>query len=122
MRRLALSLLASFLLAACSPTVILLTREPQATATKVPTPGPTPTEVPTLMPGSKLGVGPGALRDVTVTVWHGLDGESGSLFAQMAAEFALTNTWGIKVDVLPQKNMQQLADSVDSALRSPEHP
>src|SRR5690242_5237145 len=97
MRRLAFFLLASLLLAACSPTVILLTREPQATSSKAPTPGPTPTQAPTLVPGAKLGVGPGALRDVTVTVWHGLDGESGSLFAQMAAEFALTNTWGIKM-------------------------
>src|SRR6185436_15894832 len=63
-----------------------------------------------------------ALRDVTLTVWHGLDGEAGALFVQMAAEFSLTNSWGIKVEVASQKNMQLLAESVDSALQTTHYP
>jgi ABC-type glycerol-3-phosphate transport system substrate-binding protein len=123
MRRLALtSLLASLLLSACAPTVILLTRQPPATPTQTPTPGPTDTPAPTPIPGAKLGIAPAALRDVSVTVWHGLDGASGALFAQMAAEFTLTNTWGVKVQVTSQNNMQLLGTSVDSALRTPQAP
>ncbi len=123
MRRLALTLLlTSLLLSACAPTVILLTREPEATSTELPTPEPSATPAPTQIPGAKLGIGPDALRGVSVTVWHGLDGESGALFAQMAAEFSLSNSWGIKVQVTAQKNMQLLGASVDSVLGTPEYP
>src|SRR5258706_22734 len=123
MRRLALTLLLiCLLLSACAPTVILLTREPEASSTPLPTPEPSASPAPTEIPGARLGIGPDALRDVSVTVWHGLDGASGALFAQMAAEFSLTNTWGVKVQVASQKNMQLLGRSIDSALRTPEYP
>jgi multiple sugar transport system substrate-binding protein len=122
MRQLVLTLLLSSLLCACAPTVILLTREPEATPTEPPTPGPSATPSPTPVPNAKFGIGPDALRDVTVTVWHGLDGEAGSLFTQMAAEFSLTNSWGIRVEVTSQKNFQLLAESVDNALRTPQYP
>src|SRR5688572_720817 len=99
-------LLLSILLSACAPTVILLTREPEIKPTETSTPGPTPVPSSTPVPNAKFGVGPDALRDVSLTVWHGLDGEAGALFVQMAAEFSLTNSWGIKVEVASQKNMQ----------------
>lgn len=126
MPRLALTFLpVLFLLAACSPTVLLLTREPEPTPTSTLTPVPltaTPTLRPTPIPGSKLGVGPNALRDVTVRVWHGLDGESGALLAQLAAEFSQSNVWGAQVEVVSQKNLPLLVESVEAALRSPERP
>jgi ABC-type glycerol-3-phosphate transport system substrate-binding protein len=121
MPRLALALLLlAGLLSACAPTV--LTRDLSGAATGDSTPEPVSTPSPTPVPNAKFGVGPDALRDVSVTVWHGLDGEAGSLFTQLAAEFSLTNSWGIKVDVTGQKNMQLLGESVDAALRTPHYP
>ena len=126
MPRLALTFfLVSILLAACSPSVILLTREPEPTPTSAPTlepPTATPTPKPTPVPGTKLGVSPDALRGVTVSLWHGLDGESGALLAQMADEFTRANSWGILIDTLSQKNQSLLVQAVETALPSPEHP
>lgn len=123
MRRLAPTLLlACLLLSACAPTVILLTSEPGTKPTRTSAPEPSPAPSPTPIPGSKLGVGPDALRGLTVTVWHGLDGESGSLFAQMAAEFSLTNAWGVKIEVVPQKNMNLLGDALSSAVHTTQYP
>jgi multiple sugar transport system substrate-binding protein len=124
MRRLTLAtLLITLLLSACTPTVILLTPQlPTDTPTPVPSPAPTLTVTPTDIPNSQLGIGPGALRDANITVWHGLDGESGALLAQMVQEFNLANIWGIKVQVVSQKNMQLLGGAVDSALHTPQAP
>ncbi len=132
MRRLILIfIIAAILLSTCSPTITLLGREPEITPTApkptprkpTPTPAPaTPIPSPTPVPGSELGVSPDALRGVTIRVWHGWDGESTALFAQMAAEFSLGNTWGVSVNVVPQKNLSLLAQSVDSALKTAEHP
>ena len=123
MRRLAPTLLlACLLLSACAPTVTLLTREPAATPTRTLTPEPSATPAPTLIPGSKLGIGPNALKDVTISAWHGLDGQDGGLFTQMAAEFSLSNIWGVKVSVVSQQNMQLLGSAVTSALHTPQAP
>ena len=108
MRRiLPLLLLSAILLGACTPTVTLLTREPEASLTVEPTSEPllsTPvvsvTRVPTPTRVPDLGISPSALRDVEVVAWHGWDGSSASLFAQMAAEFTLSNRWGVKVKVM----------------------
>lgn len=127
MRRfLPLLLLSAILLGACTPTVTLLTGEPEASQTAESTllppptistpPAPTPTRVP------DLGVSPSALKDVEVVAWHGWDGSSASLFAQMAAEFTLSNRWGVKVKVVSQRNLSLLAAEVDKSLRTPEHP
>ncbi|MGC1375130.1 MAG: extracellular solute-binding protein [Anaerolineales bacterium] len=118
-------LLVATLLAACSPSVILLTREPEPTQTSAPTPAPptaTPTPTPTPVPGTKLGVSPNALRGVTVSLWHGLDGESGALLAQMADEFSQTNSWGILVNVVSQKNQSLLVQAAETALPDPKRP
>ena len=128
MRRiLPLLLLSAILLGACAPTVTLLTREPDASptakSTLMPPPAistraapPTPTRAP------DLGVRADALKGIEVVAWHGWDGSSASLFAQMAAEFTLSNEWGIKVKVVPQHNLNLLAAEVDKVIRTPEHP
>jgi multiple sugar transport system substrate-binding protein len=127
MRRiLPLLLLSAILLGACTPTVTLLTGEPDvsptAEFTSLPLPAistpilPTPTSVP------DLGISPSALKDVEVVAWHGWDGSSASLFAQMATEFTLSNRWGVKVKVAPQRNLNLLAAEVDKSLLTPEHP
>jgi multiple sugar transport system substrate-binding protein len=126
MRRiLPLLLLAAILLGACTPTVTLLTSQPDASPTAassvlppptVSTPAPTPTHVP------DLGARPDTLKGVEVVAWHGWDGSSASLFLQMATEFTLSNKWGIKVKVIPQRNLNLLATELDKSLRTPEHP
>jgi ABC-type glycerol-3-phosphate transport system substrate-binding protein len=137
MRRLfPLFLFAAILLSACAPTIILLGQEPEtsptaAAATKTPRPvkttpasQATPTVLPSPTPvaGSQLGISPDALRGLTITVWHGWDGEATALFSQMATEFSLGNAWGISVNVVPQKNLALLAQSVDSAMKTSERP
>jgi multiple sugar transport system substrate-binding protein len=130
MRRiLPLLLLSAILLGACTPTVTLLTREPEASLTVEPTSGPllsTPvvsvTRVPTPTRVPDLGISPSALKNVEVVAWHGWDGSSASLFAQMAAEFTLSNRWGVKVKIVPQRNLSLLAAEMDKSLRTPEHP
>jgi ABC-type glycerol-3-phosphate transport system substrate-binding protein len=130
MRRiLPLLLLAAILLGACTPTVTLLTNEPDASPTAESASGPllsTPvvsvTRVPTPTRVPDLGIRPDALKGVEVAAWHGWDGSSASLFAQMAAEFTLSNKWGVKVKVIPQRNLSLLAAEVDKSLSASEHP
>ncbi len=125
MRRFVASLcLLSIFLAACAPTVVLLTQPPPPTAIETsPTPQPA-TAVPTStpLPGSQLGVGPDALKGVTVTVWHGLDGTSGTVLTQMASEFSLQNSWGIRVQVVSQGNLNLLEQAVDDSLHGGDPP
>src|SRR6266498_1272734 len=127
MRRiLTLLLLSAILLGACTPTVTLLTGEPvsspPAESASMPPPAiSTPNHIaPTRAPD--LGASPSALKDIEVVVWHGWDGLSASLFAQMAAEFTLSNRWGVKVKVVSQRNLNLLASEVDKSLATPEHP
>jgi len=126
MRRiLPLLLLSAILLGACTPTVTLLTREPDTLPTAQAISKPlsatsTPSATPTRAPD--LGASPSALKDVEVVVWHGWDGSSASLFVQMAAEFTLSNRWGVKVKVVPQRNLNLLAAEVDKSLPTPNHP
>lgn len=126
MRRLCLlSFIAALLLGACSPTVTLTTREPDSapTAAAPSTPLPaTATPVPTPTRAPDLGIRPEALQGVKIEVWHGWDGQSASLLAQLAAEFNLSNRWGIQVKILPQRNLNLLGTAVDKALRGPEQP
>lgn len=124
-RLLFLLLLPAILLSACAQNVTLLTHEPDLTPTAgapttplpaTQTPAPTPTPVP------DLGVSPQALKGVEVVVWHGWDGEATSLFAQLAAEFNLSNQWGIKVRVVSQSSLSLLSGEVDKALAAAEQP
>jgi len=118
-------LLSAILLGACAPTVTLFTREPDAspTADSPSTPVPaTKTPVPTPTRAPDLGISPEALKGVEVVLWHGWDGQSASLLAQMAAEFNLSNKWGIKVSLIPHHNLNLLSAEVEKALRSPEQP
>jgi multiple sugar transport system substrate-binding protein len=118
-------LFASLLFSACTPEIFPLNRELDATPTSTSTPRPrsaTSTPAPTPVRPPDLGVSTQALRGLTVTVWHGWDGKSAALFTQMATEFSLTNTWGIQVTSVSQKNLSLLAQAVDSAFKTPEHP
>ena len=124
-RLLCLWLIPALLLGACTPTVTLTTREPDSAPTAVSASAPLPataTPVPAPTHAPDLGIGPEALKGVEVAAWHGWDGPSASLFAQLAAEFNLSNQWGIKVKVLPQRNLNLLGAAVDTALRGPEQP
>jgi ABC-type glycerol-3-phosphate transport system substrate-binding protein len=126
MRRiLPLLLLSAILLGACNPTVTLLTGEPASTPTAGATlkpPAVSSTLAPTATHVPDVGANPSALKGVEVVVWHGWDGSSASLFAQMAAEFSLSNRWGIKVKVVPQHNLNLLAAEVDKLKDGGEHP
>ena len=122
-------LLVCILLTACSPTVILLTDETESTPTPLNPPtsnpkngGGAPTPKPTQPPATQLPTNLGALRGVTVSLWHGLDGESGALLAQMAAAFSQSNSWGVQVDVVSQQNLPLLVQAVETVLPTAGHP
>jgi multiple sugar transport system substrate-binding protein len=119
-------------LAACAPYVILLTAEPEsgpAPSTAGQEPTPSEGQVPTALPlpavrtpyptptlARSLGARPDGLQGVEVQAWHGWDGPTASLFEQMAAEFNLSNAWGIKVKVAPQPNLTSLGATVGTVL------
>ena len=118
-------------LAACAPYVILLTAEPETgQAPAVPGQEASPTgQAPTALPlpvvrtpyptptlTRSLGARPDGLQGVEVQVWHGWDGPTASLFEQMAAEFNLSNAWGIKVKLAPQPNLTTLGAAVGAVV------
>ena len=108
--------LSAFLLASCVEIVYLPLSTPTVMAadtTPLPSPSNTPAPVPTQAPD--LGVSTEALRGLTVSLWHGLDGSQASLLAQMAAEFSLTNPWGITVKVTGWQNLSGLEEAVRSS-------
>ncbi|HAE59942.1 MAG TPA: hypothetical protein DCG54_10675, partial [Anaerolineae bacterium] len=96
MKRLFLTLtISAFLLASCVEIVYLPLSTPTvavAESTPLPSASKTPAPIPTQAPD--LGVSTEALRGLTVSLWHGLDGSQARLLAQLAAEFSLTNPWG----------------------------
>ncbi|GAB4502282.1 MAG: hypothetical protein Fur0035_18300 [Anaerolineales bacterium] len=115
-------LIFSVLLAACSPQVIFL---PLKTATPTPaaaTPTATPAPSATPVPGAELGVSPSALRGVEIAFWHGADGSQAALLAQLAAEFSLSNAWGISVKPSGWGNYYQLGEAVRAAKTSSSQP
>jgi ABC-type glycerol-3-phosphate transport system substrate-binding protein len=114
MRRLLFTLtLTTLLLTACATDIIYL---PVNTATvEVTHPTPTtspPTSTPEPTKAPDLGVSTEALRGLTISLWHGLDGSQAQLLAQMAAEFSLSNAWGITVNVNSQGNLSGLAQAI----------
>ncbi|MDX9992436.1 MAG: extracellular solute-binding protein [Anaerolineales bacterium] len=118
MKRFFLSLaLCAFLLTACLEISYLPLGTPTAIAADS-TPLPLPSSTPTLIPPTQapdLGVSSEALRGLTVSLWHGLDGEQASLMAQMAAEFSLVNPWGLTVKVSGWQNLSGLEAAIRSA-------
>ncbi len=126
MRRFLLILFCTALfLSACSPTVILLDPALAVTPTLPAKPLPLPkahTPVPSPTPGYDLGIAPQDLKGVEVLVWHGWDGTSASLLAQMAGEYNLTNKWKIRVLVESQLNLSLLNSAVKNVLGRPEQP
>jgi ABC-type glycerol-3-phosphate transport system substrate-binding protein len=117
MKRLFLILtLCAFLLTSC----VEITYLPLSTATvEAPesTPTPKPANTPTPIPPTQapdLGVSTEALRGLSVELWHGLDGIQASLLAQMAAEFSLSNPWGVSVQVQGWGNLSALEQAIDN--------
>lgn len=108
--------LTAFLLAAC----VEITYLPLSTATVESTdstPLPAPPKTATPVPPTRapdLGVSTEALRGLTVELWHGLDGSQASLLAQMAAEFSLSNPWGITVNASGWGNLAGLEQAISS--------
>ncbi len=152
MRRIpALLLFAALFLSACNPTITLLTppaesfpktqttllppaqaRTPspasQTTSASIPTSTSTgtltfiATPTSTVTQVDPLGIGADALQGVEVLAWHGWDGVSTGLFAQMVSEFNLSNPWGIKVRLVAQRNFNLLAVEMEKSLATPERP
>src|SRR5512133_3568081 len=118
-------ILAAILLGACAPTVTHFTPEPVFSPGATPTSKPLPavrTLVPTATNPPDLGANLDELRGLQVLVWHAWDGAAAGLFAQMAAEFTLSNKWGIQVKVVSRPNLNILAAEVDNVLDAPERP
>lgn len=114
-RLLPLYLLAALLFGACVPNVTLLTREPASTPTSEATPRlytATPPPTPTPIPG--IAEGPEIANGLQVNFWHGADGQTASLLAQMATEFNLSNPQGITVQITAHTNLAQLTEAIDA--------
>lgn len=124
-RSIVLLLFMASLLGACSPTVTLLSAQSQPTPTRAAATLPPPlarTPYPTPTRTRSLGISPDALQGVVVTIWHGWDGSSASLLAQMASEFNLSNQWGIRVNVVSQGNLNLLTSAVEKSLPTLDRP
>ena len=115
-------LLAALFLGACAPSVILLTDEPpshpsvtstpQSTNDILPTaaartPMPTPTRT------SDVGARADDLKGVEVRLWHGWDGSTARLLEQMAAEFNISNPWGITITPVSLQNFTLLGAEME---------
>lgn len=112
-------LLLSIVLTACSPATASPTPRSIPTVKRQPptrTPEPIPA-APTEMPLS-----PNTLSGVRVKLWHGLDGLTAATLNRMAFDFSQKNEWGIQVDVVSQKNLSQLVQATDAALRESNQP
>lgn len=111
------------LLTACAPNVILLTRVPEPTSTRTLTPKPpTRTPRPTLAPPTEIPFSAATLKGVRVTLWHGLDGNTAATLRKLAAEFSQKNEWGVQVDVVSQKNLTTLIETLGTTMRTPQQP
>ena len=111
------------LLVACAPDVVLLTRAPEPTETEIPTPKPIPTSPsPTPAPPTEIPLNAATLSGIRVTLWHGLDGTTGATLRKLAAEFSQKNEWGIQVNVVSQKNLPLLLESLGTVMRTPQQP
>jgi len=117
MKRFFLTLaLSVFWLSACVEIVYLPLDTPTpdgGESTPLPVPSNTPAPIPTQAPD--LGVSTEVLQGLTISLWHGLDGSQARLLAQMAAEFSLTNPWGITVQVRGWENLSALEQAAHSS-------
>lgn len=121
MRRFLLSAaLATLLLAACTPSVTLLTRPPDATSTAqsakpTATDFPAPSRTPAPTPTPALTFDPEMVRGVETEAWF--SGEI-PILAQMAADFSAVNPWGVKIAVVSYPNLNQLAQAIAASLET----
>ena len=111
-----LSILFLFSLAACQPVQIQLTATPSAKAGVTPQPTITPQAV------SKLWVTDGALKEITIQVWHPWFGVEANLFQSQVDEFNQTNQWGIKVQSASQLDYNELFQNVETSFLASDDP
>ncbi len=111
-----LSILFLFSLAACQPVQIQLTATPSAKAGVTPQPTITPQAV------SKLWVTDGALKGITIQVWHPWFGVEANLFQSQVDEFNQTNQWGIKVQSASQLDYNELFQNVETSFLASDDP
>ncbi len=110
--------LAALIVSACSPIITPLGEEATNAAGKnapLPKPSaytPVPGVTPTLQPVFDIT----SVKGVEVILWHGWDGTTGSLLEQLAAEFNISNKYGLKIAVVSKGNLNQLTVDVEKSL------
>lgn len=85
----------------------------EAQDSKLPTPA-TRTQVPIETPKARIDFDQEALHGVTINLWNGWDGVTGSLLEQMASEFNLRNEYGIRIIVTPYGNLDKLKIAISN--------
>lgn len=134
LRLFTLLVLASFFVTACAQKVIIVsiyTPTPAATQTRPAPVKRQPTRAPvapTKDPQAAMGVSKSALKGVAIQLWHGLDGQQTALLEQIAAEFNLTNPWGLNIELTGYGSLAALVTELektptppDGVLALPEH-
>lgn len=120
------AILVAIILASCAPegpsltetatTVPTLARTATRKPTSVPEVTPTPTEPP------RLEIDPEDLEGSVVQFAHPWVGEPAEVFETIAAEFSLSNPWGISVEVYPYGGETVLIDVLQANLAEGEMP
>lgn len=86
----------------------------EATKTSVPQTRAAPT--PRATAEFTIGLSPGDLQDIEVSLWHVWPGTLGTVFNQLVADFNATNEFGVQVNAAYQGNYNGLNEKVAAAL------
>ena len=120
---------AMLFLVACNPAIpVIPTPSSLATEIRLPTPLVRSSLVPTLSPASsptptdRLGVSPDKLMGVRIKLWHSWNGKDSETLASLAQEFNRTNPWGIVLEPLSHRDLDQIASHFESGLDVAEMP
>lgn len=92
----------------------------EATRTSAPRTPAAPT--PEATANSRIGLSPGELQDVEISLWHVWPGTLGTVFNQLVADFNATNEFGVQVNPTYQGNYNELYEKVATALPNGELP
>ncbi len=115
---------AVLILGACNPVITSLGEEATKAAEKnAPLPKPAAyTPVPSITPTSQPVFDISSVKGVEVNLWHGWDGTTGSLLEQLAAEFNISNKYGLKITVSSKGNLNHLTAEVEKSLGQTDQP
>jgi multiple sugar transport system substrate-binding protein len=97
-----------------------LAETPEVTKTDAPRTPASPTLQATAE--STIGLSPGELQDVEVSLWHVWPGTLGAVFDQLVADFNASNEYGAQVNATYQGNYNELYEKVAAALSNGELP